>query len=118
MKKESFEKTLKQLRPGASFEVSDVEGASRGIATCWNSSSFGGKLKFKNRNSLLVSMEDGDSSINWNMGNIYGPNSRLDRLDLWNTLEGVMENNKDELWMLGGDFNSPLYSAGKKRRFN
>lgn len=78
MKKESFEKTLKWLW----LDASDAEGASGGIATCWNSCRFSGKLKFKNKNSLLISMEDGDTSIKWNMGNIYGPNARLDRLDL------------------------------------
>lgn len=65
------------------------------------------------RNSQIVSLEDLDFQEKLNLINIYAPNSSRDRLQLWEDLNDAIKNRKDDHWMLGGNFNSPLLPSEK-----
>ncbi|XP_057823669.1 uncharacterized protein LOC131035913 [Cryptomeria japonica] len=111
MPSQTFAAIAGKLWPGADYLYVDALGASGGIATLWNPMKIKGKLFASSQYFLAVSLHYGD--LCWQMFNIYAPNSRARRRNLWEEISKITMTNQKDKMMLAGDFNAPLYSSEK-----
>lgn len=74
---------------------------------------FKGSLIHSKKNCLVVRMKDLRTLIQWYLINVHAPNARFPRDHLWSSLCCLIGNQKNDLWMVAGDFNYPLYPSEK-----
>ncbi|GLJ59512.1 hypothetical protein SUGI_1511890 [Cryptomeria japonica] len=113
MNEENFNKATNSFWDASFFINCDSNGASGGIATLWNPNFFEGSLIHFEKNCLFIRMKDLRSPLQWYLVNVYAPNARFPRAQLWSTLFCLIGNQNNDSWMVGGDFNSPLYPSEK-----
>ena len=95
--------------PGVRFCYSEVKGVSRGVATFWNLVAGNCSLIYSSKFYLITEHRMGDKT--WNILNVYAPNTRNGRHNLWEELSIFLSQNKNTFCM--GDFNFPLYPSEK-----
>ncbi|XP_059070347.1 uncharacterized protein LOC131860019 [Cryptomeria japonica] len=111
MSKEKVEK-IKLFKYGEVCEGRS-EGASRGIAIFWNLKRVSRELVMQDSNLASIRFNhigDGTSLL---LTNIYAPNNRLGRSKFWKKLEAIRALYKDDMWIIMGDFNTPLHDDEK-----
>lgn len=105
----NFKNIASYVWPGAYFCYSEVEGAFRGVATLWNLVAGNGSLICSSKFYLITKHRMGDKV--WNFFNVYAPNTRNGRYNLWEELSIFLSQNRNTFCM--GDFNSLLYPSEK-----
>ena len=111
MSSSNFDKIAGYIWPGAGYLHRDSDGASGGIATMWNLNSMKGYEIWKEKNFIITHFQM--NSHCWKLINIYAPNSRLGRKEMYDNLIRITETMLEEQWMCMGDFNTPLYHSEK-----
>ena len=84
MSSSSFDKIANYIWPGAGYIHRGSDGASGGIATMWNLNSMKGYEIWREKNFVIIHFQS--SSHSWNLINIYAPNSRLGRKEMYDNL--------------------------------
>ncbi|XP_059067365.1 uncharacterized protein LOC131858218 [Cryptomeria japonica] len=111
MNKEKVEK-IKLFKDGEVFSgISD--GASGGIAIFWNLRRVSGEPVKQDINLDFIRFHhigDGTSLL---LTNIYAPNNRFGRRKFWKKLEAIRVLYKEDMWIVMGDFNTPLQDNEK-----
>ncbi|PWA88617.1 RNA-directed DNA polymerase, eukaryota [Artemisia annua] len=87
------------------FEVVDPTGLSGGLVSLWDSSDFVKERVVKNRNFIVVGGRLRKDNIKINVVNVYGPQSRSQKLLVWQALKSLMCGS-EEFWILMGDYNT------------
>ncbi|RVW37140.1 hypothetical protein CK203_111972 [Vitis vinifera] len=96
------------------WKVLNAKGTAGGVMICWDKRSL--ELLGVEEGQFSISCRfrnEGDGAI-WVFTGVYGPFSREDRECLWEEL-GAIRGLWEELWCLGGDFNTTLYHAERNR---
>ena len=112
MSSSSFDKIANYIWPGAGYIHRSSDGASGGIATMWNLKTMKGYEIRKEKNFVITHFQC--NRHNWNMINIYAPNSRVGRKEMYDNLVKLTDTRLQDQWMCMGDFNTPLYHSEKR----
>ena len=67
---------------------------------------------WKEKNFIIIHFQSNGHC--WKLINIYPPNSRFGRKEMYENLVRITETMLDEQWMCMGDFNTPLYHSEKR----
>lgn len=51
--------------------------------------------------------------VSWCLVNIYAPNTHHDRLVVWEDVRTKILVTHDDVWMVAGDFNTPIFPSRK-----
>ena len=101
-----FTKVAKKIWLGVDFFHLKDDGASRGLAIMWNPNVLMGREVLKEK-KFSISKFSNDRMV-WNLVNIYAPNTRVGRGELWDKIGREMGVLKNKSLMCMGDFNTPL----------
>lgn len=108
---QNFAMLVDSIWPGAAFHYGEAEGASGGIGTLWNKSKLDGNAVDISHNFLTTRFTM--NNFSWYFFNIYAPNTRHGRARVWEEITTFMTNNREAMFMLASDFNTPLFSFEK-----
>lgn len=111
MSKEKFEK-IKLFKYGEVCEGSS-DGTSGGIAIFWNLKQVSGELVTQDNNLAFIRFNHTGEGTSFLLTNIYAPNNRLGSSKFWKKLEAIRALYKDDMWIIMGDFNTPLHDDEK-----
>lgn len=84
MTHQKFTKLADKLWLGVAFFHLEAKGASGGLATMWNPSVLMGTEVHKEKNFMVTKFSN-DKMV-WNLVNIYVPNTRVGRSEVWETV--------------------------------
>lgn len=79
----------------------------------WNPEKFKGIIRVVDRNFIWVQLEVIGHREVINMVNIYAPNRVVGRRCLCHKLEDLMVRERNDSWIVSGDFNIPLEETEK-----
>jgi hypothetical protein len=86
------------------FAFVPSDGASGGLFTAWNSSSFSGSVILEESFALGIKFTSTHSNAEWTLVNVYGPCDGIDRMNFTAWLFSINIPITED-WILAGDFN-------------
>lgn len=90
------------------------EGRSGGILTLWNSDKFSYSSYWDTSGAVVVNGFWGGERIKCCMINIYAPKELAEKVDLWDKISGVINQNRDCCLSIVGNFNSIRIPSEKR----
>ncbi|XP_057859072.1 uncharacterized protein LOC131067930 [Cryptomeria japonica] len=108
---QNFATLVDSIWLGSDFSYSKVEGASGGITTLWNKSKLDGHDVGLSHSFLTTRFTMNNFSSYF--FNICTPNTRYGQALVWEEITTFMTNNRETMFMLAGDFNTPLFPFEK-----
>ncbi|XP_059066294.1 uncharacterized protein LOC131857624 [Cryptomeria japonica] len=106
MTKEKVEK-IKLFKDGEVLGGS-FDGAFGGITIFWNLRQISGEPVKQDSNLAFISIHHIGDGTSFLLTNIYAPNNRLGRSKFWKKMEAIWALYKDDMWIVMGEFNTPL----------
>ena len=89
-----------------SITLQEVVGASRGLGFIWNHRKVTVDILNVRNNWISGTVKSLKSNLKFILVNFYGPTSNLEKKETWEEINIFMNDHKNSLILIGGDFNT------------
>ena len=86
----------------------NLDGASGGFLTLYNSNLFNSHILYGEGNILLIQVENIKNKVFWYLLKVYAPNTKNGRRNYWVKIKNVLSRFYVGICIIMGDFNTPL----------